>query len=161
MIIAKYLNNYYIGNRLEDSVGIITSNVDKIDTSFTKSNLFWYKEVSLTDKNLTDIYELKLYINYDIDLPEVPKTWKLDVGDDVLKKKNTIKLVFYNGMLPGWRGEDKNISYKYINVNEIKNGSIKKIFYKKDGKACIFPKIYKKNASIAEIVKIEKAILDM
>src|SRR5699024_1538288 len=104
---AKYLNNYYIGNRLEDSVGIITSNVDKIDTSFTKSNLFWYKEVSLTDKNLTDIYELKLYINYDIDLPEVPKTWKLDVGDDVLKKKNTIKLVFYNGMLPGWRGEDK------------------------------------------------------
>lgn len=161
-MIAKYNEKYYMCNKLTDTVNIITDKKNKYDDSFTIVGYgpYWSKKVSLNDPKLTDVYKIDLYVKYDTGIPTVPVVWKLGVNPDVLKD-NMIKLVFYNGILPGWKGEDKTIGYKYINIDEIKGGSIKYTFYKKNNELCTPLFIHQKETSILEIINIEKNILNI
>lgn len=159
-MVVKYNGKYYFCYKLSNNLLISTKKIEKSDGTFTKDGDYWYKKVRLDNEKITDVFEVDLYVKYNVGLQDVPKVWHLEMSRTTIKN-NSVKLVFHNGILPGWKAEDPTISYKYININEIKGGSIKKTFYKKDGKLYVHNIVYNKKAPISEIIRIEKDILDI
>ncbi len=129
-MIAKYNGDlfYFINNKNKQ---IVTRNKYKATEEFQKYNNIYYKDVTneeiISNSNLTDIYKIEIYIDYDTGYKNIPKLWK------VCGVTNSKFLLRYeNGIIPGWEKEDENACEALVNIGEAQNITVLYSYIKKD-----------------------------
>ena len=125
---AKYKENIYILSSNSRKKEIITRIQEKADDDFTKDGSIFFKSISEDD--LSDIFSVDIWINYDANLPNTPNKWSVDLSDSELDN-NIILLRFTEGLLLGWEVEDKNVCTKRIHFAEITGAGITYKYSKK------------------------------
>ena len=130
-MIARYHNyNYlYMSNRRKKE--IITTKEQKTDPSFTKEGNLYFKNI--LEEELSDIYDVEIWVSYNTNIPNTPKQWKLG-SDKSAISENGILLIFAEGILPGWNVIEKNVCSKRIDLSEISSARVVFVYRKKDGK---------------------------
>ena len=61
---------------------------------------------------------MAFYVIYDTHLDKVPKEWRINIGNSAIKE-DSVYLLFAEGILPGWKVEDKNVCSTYIKNEDI------------------------------------------
>lgn len=117
---------------------IITRLPYKAEKDFKRDGeaLLFFKRVP--EKELTDIFDVEFWVEYDTGLPNTPSMWQIKDGDNKLED-GTIRLRFAEGILPGWETEEKNVCVKHIDALEAKNTKVVYIYKKKDGEELDVP----------------------
>lgn len=130
-MIAKYnkYNYLYLSNRRTKE--IITTKKQKTDSSFRKEGNLYFKNISEDD--LSDIYDVEIWVTYNANIPNTPKQWKLGNDQSVISEKG-ILLVFSNGILPGWNIIEKNVCAKRVSLSKLSDVQVVFSYRKKDDK---------------------------
>ena len=103
---------------------LISKKPNSIEAGFTKGGDLFYKSID----NLTlldDIYDMWIMVVYDTHFDKVSKQWRLEITKEFFMD-NKVKLLFGEGLLPGWTVEDKNVCSKYVDISEISDAYIVK-----------------------------------
>lgn len=158
MLVALYNNRTYIVNKVDNKYTLITDQVDKVDNSFSKllisNGQMYYKQINLSDCKLASLYNLTLKADCNLNLPDTPITWTVEIEQDTIKN-NQLKLIYYHGILPDWISDEQTISHQYIDFAKIGQCYAEYTYYKKNnrlfnnGPMHVFAKI-----SIDELVQI-------
>ena len=127
---AKY-NGFcygYISNRRNKE--IITRQEQKTDSSFTKDGNLYIKNVQ--EEDLSDIYNVAIWVSYDANLPTTPKEWRLICSESTVSEQGAL-LIFAEGILPGWDVIDKNVCSKRVPLSDLLDAKVVHTYRKKDG----------------------------
>jgi len=88
---------------------------------------------NILEEELSDIYDVEIWVSYNTNIPNTPKQWKLG-SDKSAISENGILLIFAEGILPGWNVIEKNVCSKRIDLSEISSARVVFVYRKKDGK---------------------------
>ena len=129
-MIARYMDYEYtyISNRRCKE--ILTTQKEKVKDGFTFGNGIYYKTVDEND--LTDIYNVELWVKYNTGFEGVSDWWKLG-GEQNVIADDKIQLVFAEGILPNWDIIDKNVCSMLIPIVEILEAKLVFSYKKRDG----------------------------
>lgn len=132
--IALYNNKTYIANYFRNECILMTDDQEKTDDSFQTLNggFKYIKRIDPSDQKLTSLYDLKLSVDYNKDLPSKLSTWEIGFKPDTINH-NQVKLVYDYGILPGWTSTEKNVCYKYADFKDIAQCYAEYTYYKKNG----------------------------
>lgn len=114
-----YRNKTYKLVRDGDEWEIISNDVRSIMDGFRKDGNIYYKQIN-NQKLLNTRYDIEIHMIYRTNYELVSNVWKVKVTPD-LYNLGKIKIVFAEGLLPGWNVEDKNVCYKYIDITEVED----------------------------------------
>ena len=115
------------GKQLE----LVSKNEDAIKYGFKKDGKIYYKNInSILDIN--EAYDIKFWIEYETNFEKVANKWDIKISKDSIVG-NTVKLVFAEGYLPGWKVEEKGICSNYIPIEKIKNIVVEYRYYRRFG----------------------------
>ena len=109
---------------------IITRQEHKVDSSFTKDGNLYIKNVQETD--LSDIYNVAIWVSYDTNIPNTPKEWRLICSKSTVSDEGAL-LIFAEGILPGWDVIDKNVCSKRVPLSDLLDAKVVYTYRKKDG----------------------------
>ena len=160
MMIAKYCENYYnysCDKKLidwkhyvalpSDRCYLVSNKPQKLLIDFLNKNGIIYKNIN--EEELTDIFYIECWVGYDTGLPNIPTEWLVqDIDND------RVKIEYGLGVLPGWGGCDKYVSFNYISKEEITSSRIVYVYTKKDGKRFDIPYVEEKSVSIDELLHV-------
>ena len=108
---ADYKGKQYKIVREGEKWELISRNPDSEKNGFVKAGRIYYR-------SFDDVYELAFYVIYDTHLDKVPKEWRINIGNSAIKE-DSVYLLFAEGILPGWKVEDKNVCSTYIKNEDI------------------------------------------
>jgi hypothetical protein len=114
---ADYKGKQYKIVREEGKWNLISMNPDSEKYGFEKDEDIYYKEFDDISE-FDDVYELTFFVLYDTHLDKVPTEWSLNLSNGFFKE-DSVKLLFAEGILPGWKVEDKNVCSTYIKNEDI------------------------------------------
>ncbi|MEQ2497458.1 MULTISPECIES: hypothetical protein [Lachnospiraceae] len=137
-MIARYNNMYYRISKGRAGHELLTRIKEKAQVGFQYDRPVFYKKVDLSDNNLSDVFNLDIWVHYDTGLPNVPVEWKIDIDTNIFEE-GTLLLRFVEGILPGWNVEEKNVSYTKISINDITGVRAVYTYLKKDGNLLVPP----------------------
>ena len=149
---AKYKNGLYrfIKNPRTKKYEIVTNIREKFYPEFIEYKTGAYKEVTLDIIDLTDIFDVELWVKYDCGYSVFSKEWEIALSGQFLADG---KLVLEgNGDIPGWFRPEKHVSRNYIPLNDIESAWVVYRYPKKDGV------VLEKPLTIREDISIEKLI---
>ena len=129
-MIAKYKEHYYSYSANSGERTIVTENKEKAypEFEYEEDDEVFYKDVS--EEELSDIFDIRFFVEYDTQLPHTPLMWDLFPEDF---SENGVYLVFAKGHLPNWEITDKYICRKLISYKEITKCEVVYEYKKKDG----------------------------
>lgn len=104
-----------IQNKRDKCFELVTKKSENINNKFKKNNNIFYKKIKDLSV-LDDIYDISLFVEYDTHLKNVSNLWKIPFTQEYLYNEKN-KLIFAEGILPGWSIEEKNVCSKYINID--------------------------------------------
>ena len=148
-MLANYKGLTYIYIANQNISNIATNKKFKaIDDFVYKNNMYFRKT---PPEELTDIFEISYWIYYDSGLSGLPYEW--EVGPDIQDiKGNNILIRFSNGTIPNWIVEEKNISIKYINKDEVQKAKVIRTYKRKNGISLDTPFKEIKEVSVDELI---------
>ncbi len=97
---------------------------DRNRFGFLKDGEIYYKPMENLEE-LDDVYELYILVTYDTGLDYVPNEWRVPLAKEYFDE-SSVKLVFVQGLLPGWVVEDKCVSSLKVDVNQTKSAYLVK-----------------------------------
>ncbi len=153
IMFAKYNDNFYLYSANKREKVIITRKPEKADRDFKKEADSFYKYVS--EDELTDVFSVKLLVDFNTSLPNVSPHWEVEF-DDIDYVGGKILLRFSEGILPGWKTEEKNVCIKYIDINEVEDAKIMYLYKKRNAVVCIPPQRVENKILISEIANLCK-----
>ena len=109
---------------------IITRQEYKTDSGFTKDGDLYVKNVQEGD--LSDIYNVGVWVSYNANLPTTPKEWRLICSKSTVSEQGVL-LIFADGILPGWDVIDKNVCSKRVPLSDLLDAKVVYTYRKKDG----------------------------
>lgn len=121
-MIAEYKGKQYKIVKDGKSWELVSKNPDCVKDGFVKDGKLFYKSVNDLSQ-VDDVYDMWVMVEYDTHLEKVNKTWRLEITKEFFTG-NEVKLLFGEGILPGWKVEDKNVCSKYVNVCDISTAFI-------------------------------------
>lgn len=123
-MIADYKGKQYKIVKDGKNWELVTKNPQSVEEGFMKDGNIFYK--SINDLSMIeDMYDIWMLVEYDTHFEKVPKQWRLEFTKEFLSE-GKIKLLFGEGILPGWNVEDKNVCSKYVSVSEISSAYVVK-----------------------------------
>ena len=129
MKIANYKGKLYRYSSNKRTCSIITTQNEKTIDGFVFENGMYFKNIQEAD--VSEIFEVRYRIKYDTGISRVPDMWEVGTtSQDITREKILIR--YSDGVLPGWKTEEKNVCVKYIDKNKAEFGEVVKIYYKKD-----------------------------
>lgn len=108
---------------------IITRQEYKTDSGFTKDGDLYVKNVQEID--LSDIYNVAIWVSYDTNIPNTPKEWRLICSKSTVSDEGAL-LIFAEGILPGWDVIDKNVCSKRVLLSDLLDAKVVYTYRKKD-----------------------------
>ena len=128
-MIAKYNGQYYLYSNNSREQEIVTRDRNRTDSKFCEEDGLFYK--SVTEEELSDIFNVRYYVEYDAKLDHTPLWWEVFPADYV---DDGIYLVFAEGFLPDWEVYDKGVCRKHVKLTDIDHCKVSYVYKKKDGK---------------------------
>ena len=159
MLIAKYNGLEYLCTMDGINVYILTSIKEKATEEFLYEEEKYYKEFTSKEKSnifnieeISDIFELQCWVEYDTKLDNVPKKW--EVSFDLIDFTNDSVTVYYSyGHLPNWTICDKYMCSKTLTEQDISSCKIVKHYIKKDNILFDQPKIIEEIVDFNTLIK--------
>ena len=111
---------------------IITRNELKSNENFLKTKRSFYKNISLNDINIQDIFNIQFFLKWDSHFEKVDTVWEIFTDKSYLKDGQVL-MRFANGQLPGWRAEEQTVCSRYVDINECEDFTIVYTYTVKDG----------------------------
>lgn len=150
-MIGIYNGKEYLACFSKRKKEIVTRKKIKADESFREDEGTYSKPVD--EKELTDIFSVKFYVDYDAGIPGTPHTWAID--EDVSRpEKGQLVLVFARGTLPGWEIEERYVCTKTIDFDAVKAITISTTYEKKDGQIMDPPYVDERVITKEEMIKL-------
>lgn len=153
---AKYKNKCYLFSRKQR---LVTEIADKAYSDFvTKTNpVYYYKETSIEDTSLTDIFDVKLQIKYDTKVTYDGFTDEWNVALDGHGKPVDGKIpIWCNGTPDGWEVTEKCVARKYVAPQEIEGAWITYTYKKKDGVLLDEPVVVHEDVSLEKLLELRE-----
>ena len=100
-MIARYNNMYYRISKGRAGHELLTRIKEKAQVGFQYDRPVFYKKVDLSDNNLSDVFNLDIWVHYDTGLPNVPVEWKIDIDTIFLKKEHCCCVLWRESCLGG------------------------------------------------------------
>lgn len=132
----------------EDYSSISTYKVEKAEEDF-KPNKYGKMAKKIDEEELTDIFYVMCYVDYDTGLSKIPTEWLVN---DFIDGK--IEIEYGLGLLPGWTGIEQYVCRKQLDKSEVSSPKIGGVYTKKDGVRLSEPFIEEKNVDIDELIRI-------
>ncbi len=129
MKIAKYKGMFYVYVSNKRTCNIVTTHSEKAKDGFVFEDGAYFKNIQEGD--VSEIFEIRYRVKYDTGISGVPDEWEVGNGTQDVKEEK-ILIRYSNGILPGWKTEEKNVCIKYVDKKEIEFGEIIKIYQKKN-----------------------------
>jgi hypothetical protein len=126
-MIAKYNNEYYLYICNRRTKEIITRQKIKTDNTFVSDDCVFYKQINSDD--IEDLFDVKFFVSCDSGIANTPTEW--EIGPDEIKG-DQILLRFADGILPGWKVEEKNVCTKCIGVEDVLSAKEVRSYKRKD-----------------------------
>lgn len=127
---------------------IITSDPQKYGMDF-QPNSYGDMAKKIDEEELTDIFYVMCYVDYDTGLSKIPTEWLVN---NIIDGK--IEIEYGLGLLPGWRGIDRYVCSKQLDRNEVSAPKIRVVYTKKDGVMLSEPHVEEKNVDIDELIRV-------
>ena len=140
-MIAKYNNYIYIANLKGKHIILITCQKEKATEGFIQKRDYYKKQISITDKDLKDLYDIHFYVQYD-DIQEGSKKWLVDddraigINGDINNNEVIID-VDHDSKHKSWIQYERGAAAKKIKLNDCESFIIEKRYVKQDGKNII------------------------
>ena len=152
-MIAKYNNEEYIYVVNRRAKEIVTNKNSKNDGTFIFEKGVFYKKI--TEEEITDIYNFEYWVKYKSGLPNVSEWWKIGSEQNTITNDYVI-LLFAEGILPGWKIEEKNVCSNEVKLTSVSGAKIKVIYRRKDNRELQIPIIEERIVKISELNEIHK-----
>ena len=154
---AKYKENMYrfIRNPRTNKHEIVTHFSEKSFAEFAFYKNGAYKEVLLDETELTDIFDVKLWIKHDTEVEGFSKEW--NVALDGYGKPADGKIpILCNGTPDGWEVVEKYVGRKYVDPQEIEGAWITYTYKKKNGVLLEEPVVVHENVSVEKLLELRE-----
>lgn len=96
---------------------LLSKKSESVNDGFERDGKLYYRTVH-DIAELDDLYNIDISVMYDTGLEKVPTEWRLPINKEYFTE-TSVKLVFVEGLLPGWNVEDKNVCSLYIDISKI------------------------------------------
>lgn len=126
----KYATYMFQGN-MKYAIG--TKNFSFTDDTFVKSNICGDYFKIMDRSELSDIYDVEIYVVYDSGIPGVKDLWIIDTTWYAMIRKDEMRIVYFDGYLPGWEKVDRDTYVKWVKLSDITEAKIVFRYEKKDG----------------------------
>ena len=127
-----YNNLLYRYTKIKNHIEIVTYDKNKVDSSFKVDDDIYYKEISLDDTNIQDIFDVEFFLQWDSGFKNVDSKWGI-LAIAMQMKENQVLLTFANGILPGWSVEEQTVCSRYVDIDECEDFSVVYKYTVKDG----------------------------
>ena len=101
------------------------------------------------EEELTDIFYVNCFINYDTGLAKIPTEWLVNRIID-----GKIEIEYGLGLLPGWNGVDQYVCSKLLGKDEVSSPKVRFIYTKKNGNMLKEPYVEERAVDIEEMISI-------
>jgi hypothetical protein len=152
-MIARYNQNEYIYVSNRRRKEIVTTKCSKNDGTFTLEKGLFYKKIA--EEEITDIYDLEYWVKYESGLPNVSEWWKIGSEQNAITDDHVI-LLFAEGILPGWKIEEKNVCSNEVKLTSVSGAKIKVIYRRKDNRELQIPITEERIVKISELNEMHK-----
>ena len=129
-MLAKYKDRFFSYSSSTSEQEITTQSDEKAypEFEYEEDEGIFYKSVS--EEELSDIFDIHFYVEYDAHLKDTPLRWEVFPEDF---EDNGVYLIFAEGFLPEWEIIDKFVCRKLVSFEELKNYEAVFEYRKKDG----------------------------
>ena len=139
--------NYYQAIHAEYSK-INTNDPQKVYDDF-HLNEFGRMEKEIAEEELTDIFYVNCFINYDTGLAKIPTEWLVNKFID-----GKIEIEYGLGLLLGWNGVDQYVCRKLLGKDEVSSPKVRFIYTKKYGNMLKEPYVEERDVDIEDMISI-------
>ena len=148
-MIAKYNGNYYYYIFNKRVSNIITNQQNKVSDDFFFEDGTFYKKVAFDE--LEEVFDVKYIVSYNAGVENVSTEWEIaNSARDV--QDNCVLLRYSNGIIPGWKTEEKNVCIKYVDIRDISNAREICIYKRKDNDTLEYPKTDERKINASELI---------
>ncbi|MBR4670292.1 MAG: hypothetical protein IKO84_06805 [Butyrivibrio sp.] len=149
---CKYLKfaqdwRYYRAEHADFS-RIVTNDARKSKEDFLPDS-FGEMGKKIAEEELTDIFYVNCFINYDTGLAKIPTEWLVNRIID-----GKIEIEYGLGLLPGWNGVDQYVCSKLLGKDEVSSPKVRFIYTKKNGNMLKEPYVEERAVDIEEMISI-------
>lgn len=137
----------------EEYSNISTYNMKNAEKDF-KLNRFGKMAKKVDEEELTDIFYVNCFINYDTGLAKIPTEWLVN---NIIDGK--IEIEYGLGLLPGWTGIEQYVCRKQLDKSEVSSPKIRIVYTKKDGIRLTEPYVEEKTVDVEELIRVYKHYL--
>ena len=127
---------------------IATNDLKKCREEF-QSNSFGEMERKIAEEELSDIFYVNCFINYNTGLARIPTEWLVN---NIIGEK--IEIEYGLGLLPGWDGVDQYVCSKLLGKDEVSSPKVRYVYTKKDGRVLEEPYVEERDVDIEEMISI-------
>lgn len=158
MDFANYNGHTYLFhlNRRTKQYEIVTEQIDKTDSEFKNGKHCYYKEIPLSDNDLTDIFDIDLWVKYDTGYEGCPTEWGVGLGGRYTVENRKIPLWCADGYIPGWEVMGKYESRGFIDPEDIQAAWVLYQYQKKDGVLLDEPLVVREDISFEQLLELQR-----
>lgn len=154
-MIAKYNDLYYSFVKGRRNCELLTNHREKAVGGFSQDKSIFYKVIDIQDSQLTDIFDLELWVLYNTELLNVPVEWKIGL-DREYYCDGKLLLRYTEGILPGWKTEEKNVCAITVDPMDLLGAKAMYKYTKKAGSLLEDKWVDCKQISVWELLNLHK-----